>query len=156
MNKDTDTNQAPKTEMPVRAKSGRTFFDKDDDDELLKLVGEFGDSAHWSQIAHSIAGGNKFNSRQCKERYLNYLSFIQNNVPFTPAEDALLVNQVAQYGSQWPIIKNAFLNRSEESLKIRFKHIQRRNAPPLPHANHQPVVPVQAPVPVPAPTPVDI
>lgn len=116
---------APRTN-PSRHRGNKPHFSEDDDIELERLVNQFGDTCHWKQIASSLSNG-KFTGHQCRERYKIYLDPIYIEAPFTPAEDQLLINQVAVHGTRWATIMNAFQNRSAKSLKFRWITIQ--NAP---------------------------
>lgn len=110
--------------VPQQEKTKRIFFSHEDDEELLELVRLYGNTEHWKIIAKEIAGGKKFNSRQCRERYTNYLNGWNRNC-FTPQEDNLLRVQVQKYGPLWSLIKNSFVNRSAVSLKNRWAHLDR-------------------------------
>lgn len=102
----------------------KQFFSPEEDEELRRLVARIGDHDHWKQIAYEFFNG-KYNSRQCRERYRNYLDPKWSHECYTAEEDSLLTEQVALHGNRWALIRNAFNGRSEVSLKNRWAHLRR-------------------------------
>jgi hypothetical protein len=67
-------------------------------------------------------------ARQCKERWVNYLSPTLNTGEWTPEEDRLLLEKQRAYGTKWAQIAKFFPNRTDGMVKNRFNRIQRRQA----------------------------
>lgn len=103
----------------------KRFFSEEEDKKLFFLVSKFG-RTNWQEIANLL--GNGFNSRQCRERYANYLDPRWSHEPFKIEEDKLLEEMVHTYGNAWSRISHSFPDRSEVSLKNRWTLIRRRQA----------------------------
>ena len=110
-------NQPPK---PIRA---RNKFTKSEDIVLLNLVNELG-TRDWDVIASRMPNRNP---RQCRERYLNYLSPNLSHEPWTPEEDKLLEQKLKEYGAKWVSISKFFKNRTDTMLKNRWLVLSRRS-----------------------------
>lgn len=67
------------------------------------------------------------NARQCKDRYEKYLDPNINVSPFTQEEDKKLLSLRELYGPKWILISKHFNNRSDNSLKSRYKLLMRQN-----------------------------
>jgi hypothetical protein len=97
-------------------------FTQEDDDRLRRLVAALG-PVDWNAIADEMAGKNP---RQCRERWINYLSPALNTAAWTPAEDALLMHKYRDFGGKWVQISKCFPNRTDCMIKNRFNKLQRR------------------------------
>lgn len=106
------------------SKQKRKFFSTEEDLKLVSLVNQYGKTNKWNEIAQML--GNGFNSRQCRERYQNYLNPELNNGPYSQEEDDLLISLVGKYGNKWSIIHSSFVGRSEVSVKNRWTHLKRK------------------------------
>jgi hypothetical protein len=93
-----------------------------EDEQLRTLVESIGTN-DWCEIAKRMVGRN---ARQCKERWMNYLSPTLNTAAWTRDEDFLLIQKYTEFGSRWTQIANFFPNRTDSMLKNRFKRLQRR------------------------------
>jgi hypothetical protein len=98
-------------------------FSPQEDGRLLRLVEEHGANC-WRLIAKRM---DNRNSRQCRERWLNYLNPALNTQPWTEAEDALLEQKYAQMGPRWVFMMRFFPNRTDAMVKNRFQILQRRS-----------------------------
>jgi hypothetical protein len=98
-------------------------FTIDEDFKLRQLVNEHGPKA-WRVIAKYLPGRN---SRQCRERWLNYLNPALNTQPWTAVEDLLLEQTHAAIGPRWVYMMNLFPNRTDGMIKNRFMVLQRKN-----------------------------
>ena len=58
--------------------------------------------------------------RQCKDRWLNYLSPSFNRNPWSTEEDELLIEKVQQLGKKWTEIERFFSGRSNNQIKNRW------------------------------------
>lgn len=101
----------------------RSKFTKDDDEKLINIVSSYG-ASDWSKI--SALMGNK-NPRQCQDRWNKYLCPNVNRSPFSIQEDQLILELFNRYGGRWVLIAKHFNNRSDVSIKSRFRVLQRRN-----------------------------
>jgi hypothetical protein len=102
----------------------RSKFESHEDDLLTDAVRMYGTS-NWSIVAMALPGRN---SRQCRDRWNNYLRPNLKTNEWTPEEEAQLVERVQAMGSRWERIATFFRGRSKNSLRSRFMTIQRRNA----------------------------
>ncbi|KAH0786342.1 Myb-like DNA-binding domain containing protein [Histomonas meleagridis] len=97
-------------------------FSHEEDYRLSQLVEEYGNS-DWLLIASMM---EKRNSRQCRERWINYLSPDINTSKWTPEEDELLMEKYKEIGSKWVQISKFLEGRTEIMVKNRFQVLQRR------------------------------
>jgi hypothetical protein len=110
-------------------------FTSEEDILLQKLVFQFGENA-WPQVAQHMRNRN---SRQCKERWNNYLSPHISTAPWTPEEDVLLQQKIRELGQKWVQIATFFPTRTDVNAKNRFNLLSRRSKratrPPRPPAD---------------------
>lgn len=99
----------------------RSQFSQEEDEKLTNLVNQYGDD-NWEDIASLMKNRN---IRQCKERWLNYLSPNVKNCPWTQEEDDLLEKLYLQYGPKWVKISQMIEGRTDINIKNRFLLIQR-------------------------------
>jgi hypothetical protein len=97
-------------------------FTQEDDNRLRRLVKALG-TVDWNAIADRMGGKNP---RQCRERWINYLSPALNTAAWTLAEDALLMQKYLDFGGKWVQISKCFPNRTDCMIKNRFNKLQRR------------------------------
>ena len=87
-----------------------------DEDNLLKaLVAERGQK-QWQEIANEInknLGNSKRQGKQCRERWINFLSPDIRREPWTPNEDLLLLDTHQKIGNQWAQIAKEIRGRTE-------------------------------------------
>jgi hypothetical protein len=106
----------------IRPRCHKSHFSPAEDDTLRALVLAHG-TGSWDFIA-TLMGTR--NSRQCRERWKNYLNPDLRSDPWTLEEDQLLVDRYAQFGSKWNIIARFFRNRSENSIRNRWEMMLRQ------------------------------
>ena len=99
-------------------KKRRCRFTPEEDEKLKALVEMYGKN-NWSIIASFMDGRQ---SRQCKERYLNYLvpGFFKGQ--WTNEEDDLLGKLYIENGPKWTFLQKYFPERNANSLKNRWKY----------------------------------
>ena len=97
-------------------KSLRQKFSADEDKRKVELVSVYGNHS-WKKIATLMEGRN---TRQCRERYINYLSPNLINGPWTSQEDRFLIDKVKQFGQSWSKIVKYFPTRSDVNIKNRY------------------------------------
>lgn len=105
-----------------RVKHTRSKFTITEDESLRRLVDKFGEGS-WDDISANMPGRNQ---RQCHDRWIYYLSPRVNTDPWTPEEDALLIQRQQEIGSHWVRIAATFPGRTDTSIKNRWNIIKRR------------------------------
>jgi hypothetical protein len=109
--------QAPDAQQP---QTSRRKFTPEEDLKLRSLVESLGTKS-WEEIAKFIPDRS---ARQCRDRYKNYLldSLITN--PWTPEEDATVIEKFHQIGPKWVEIGKLLSGRSGNNVKNRWhKHL---------------------------------
>lgn len=102
-------------------KSLKTKFTPEEDLKLMNII-SLGFARNWNQVA--LFMGTR-NPRQCRERWNNYLNPNIRNDPWSPMEDALLIQKYKEYGSKWRKISKFFHNRSDNALRNRMQLLER-------------------------------
>jgi hypothetical protein len=97
---------------------------------LLKLVAQFGPkwpeiTEHWS-IESAAAGRANRTSKQIRERWSNKLDPSLSREPWSAAEDKILVDLHTQFGNSWSCVAKYLPGRVPDSVKTRFKTLNRR------------------------------
>jgi hypothetical protein len=59
-------------------------------------------------------------SKNCRDRYQNYLDPKIMNKPFSLEDEELLIELVAKYGKKWKTIASQMNNRSADSVKNKW------------------------------------
>lgn len=106
----------------IKKKHPRNPFTKEEDNLLKKMVEKYGDG-NWEFISKKIPHRN---SRQCRDRWFNYLSPKIINIPWTKEEDDLLVKKYEELGPFWKKIATFFPNRTDINIKSRWNLRERR------------------------------
>jgi hypothetical protein len=109
----------------------RQMFSTEEDEVLRQLVAQFGEH-DWKAIASKMPNRT---TRQCRERYKNYLSPALTNQPYSTAEDDLLREKVAEIGPKWATISGFFKGRSDVALKNRWAALNARSTRSPPPAD---------------------
>ena len=112
---DEDTYYKGTKQLPHKKSSSRQKFTAEEDQLLEKLVDELGTHA-WKKVSARMKTRS---TRQCRERYNNYLAPNVTNGPWTAAEDALLEQKVQEMGQKWSKIAAFFEGRSDVNIKNR-------------------------------------
>lgn len=71
----------------------------------------------WIAVAEQLPGRT---ARQCRDRWVNYLSPSNKNGPWSHEEDQLLAEKYLEHGPQWTTIAKFFDGRSENNVKNRW------------------------------------
>ena len=102
----------------------RSAFTPEEDDRLKELVEKHGEN-NWFHIASKMP---KRDTRQCRERWFNYLSPRVINGVWTKEEEELLAEKVAIYGRKWKTMEPFFPGRTDINIKNRWNFLQKRKA----------------------------
>jgi hypothetical protein len=94
-------------------------FKASEDDQLSELVAEWGTRA-WRMIAAAMPGRT---ARQCRDRWNHYLSSQNWLLPWTPEEDAKLIDMIGKVGLRWTRLASFFPNRTDLSVKRRWLYL---------------------------------
>lgn len=101
----------------------RMKFSKEEDILLVEQVNKYG-PRKWNIIAQALPGRT---SRQCRDRYMNYLEAGLTNEPWSSEDDRLLEHLFTVYGTKWSLISKHFNGRSSNNIKNRwYTHLQKR------------------------------
>jgi hypothetical protein len=100
----------------------KSKFSADEDALLVSLVHQFGTEC-WAKVAKLIDGRN---ARQCRDRWLNYLSPEVSLAPWTMDEEVMLMRTFIEFGPRWRVIASFFITRSDVNIKNHWQLMQRR------------------------------
>ena len=104
----------------------KKHFTHEEDERLKYLVQQFGDK-NWGMVASYMPGRQP---RQCRERYIGYLSPFIHTKPWTQAEDYLLLQKLLEIGPKWMKMVPFFDGRSDSNIKNRWhRHLKKRVSP---------------------------
>lgn len=110
-----------KKEEKIEKKTHQMF--SQDEDQLLKnIVAIFGPK-NWRLIASMVP--NK-TSRQCRDRYMNYLAPGLVHSDWSIEEDNLLIEKYNEFGSCWTKIQQYFPCRTANAIKNRYNYTIRK------------------------------
>jgi hypothetical protein len=90
----------------------------EEDRTLIYLVSQ--GHKNWGQVAHHMPGRT---SKQCRERWNNYLDPTLVHTHFTAEEDITLVQLQKTLGNKWAAIAKLMPGRTENAVKLRFNAI---------------------------------
>jgi hypothetical protein len=102
----------------------RTGWTLAEDAQLRQLVEEFG-TDDWDNVAYRML---RKNTRQCRERWMNYLNPSINRGLWSREEDNLLIQKVGQYGHKWAEIAKFFHGRTRRNVQDHWIAMKAREA----------------------------
>ena len=108
--------------MSSKKKMVHKRFTEEEDNKLRDLVEKYGEN-QWLMISSCMGTRN---SRQCRDRWCQYLSPKSNLAPWTPEEEDLLMKLAEQYKGKWLEIMKMFPGRSYNQIKNKWKTLERR------------------------------
>ena len=97
-------------------------FTKEEDEKLKELVLKYGEQ-NWLIVSSRM---HTRNSRQCKDRWFQYLSPNANLVPWTLEEEIYLKCLVVELNGRWSEIAKRFPGRSDSQVRNKWRTLQRR------------------------------
>jgi hypothetical protein len=104
-------------------KQARKMFSAQDDDELSSLVRSLAEE-NWAYVAQNMT--HSFTSRQCRERWKNYLDPRLQHASWTDADDARLLDDHARLGTRWTVIAAGFPGRPGNAVRNRIFMLLRK------------------------------
>lgn len=96
----------------------RKKFSQEEDELLKKIVSKSGPK-NWKSIASLMTNRT---SRQCRDRYHNYLAPGFNRSDWNEEEDKLLADKYLEFGPKWTSLKIFFNNRTANDIKNRYNY----------------------------------
>lgn len=106
-----------------KSTSTRRPFTVEEDAKLLDIMIKL-QFVNWEQVSAHLPGRT---SRQCRERWVNYLNPSIRTDPWNEEEDTLLLQKVNELGRCWSNIGKFFNGRSENDVKNRwYSHLKYR------------------------------
>jgi hypothetical protein len=104
---------------PEESRVRRLRFKASEDEHLTEVVLRLG-TRSWSAIAAEMPGRS---ARQCRERWMHYLSNGQQDLPWSEAEDSLLLAKIETIGLRWTELARHLVGRTDFEVKRRWTHI---------------------------------
>eukprot|EP00301_Raphidiophrys_heterophryoidea_P016665 c2627_g1_i1.p1 GENE.c2627_g1_i1~~c2627_g1_i1.p1 ORF type:complete len:307 (+),score=55.75 c2627_g1_i1:275-1195(+) len=100
-----------------------------EEDKLLKqTIGELGEG-NWDLLAAHVPNRT---GKQCRERWLNYLSSEVTKEMWTHEEDNKLIQLVTERGARWSKISRQLPGRTDGAIKNRYVNLVRHQLAPKP------------------------
>ena len=91
---------------------------------MLKAI-VFKGFEHWGKVADQMPGRT---SKQCRERWANYLDPSLLKTAFTQAEDDAVMRLQSEFGNKWAYIARLIPGRTENSVKLRYHSLVKQFA----------------------------
>lgn len=104
-------------------KKTRIKFSQEEDEKLTILVSEYGE-CNWGLISEKM---KKRSSRQCRDRWVHYLSHKEESKEWSAEEDDLLLMYYRELGCKWKLISEILTGKTPVSVRNRCCKLLRRN-----------------------------
>ena len=108
--------------LTAKVNKPKNKFTKEEDQLLSEAVQKFGPRG-WKKIAGFVPGRT---ARQCRERWINYLSPEVKTGDWKDEEEELLKSLIKKHGLCWSKIALEFPNRTDVCLKNHWVNICRK------------------------------
>ncbi|RCV31336.1 hypothetical protein SEVIR_6G174600v4 [Setaria viridis] len=108
-----------------KADCKKTPWSAEEDEALRAAVREHG-RQNWAAIAGAVAGRG---AKSCRLRWCQHLAPELDSRPFTPEEDARIVEQQRVHGNKWATIARYLHGRSDNAVKNRWNSALRKMQP---------------------------
>jgi len=113
--------------LNIKGKPGRKAnFTPEEDAQLEELIEQYGESK-WSLIASIM---KKWNRKQLRERYINFIKGRSTSANFTPTEDGMILEHIKKHGHTWKHLVTKLPGRSPIAVKNRYYKVLLKNIPP--------------------------
>ncbi|PAN35631.1 hypothetical protein PAHAL_6G222900 [Panicum hallii] len=106
-----------------KADCRKTPWTAEEDEALRRAVREHG-RRNWAAIAGAVAGGR--GAKSCRLRWCQHLAPELDSRPFTPEEDARIIEQQRVHGNKWATIARYLHGRSDNAVKNRWNSALRK------------------------------
>ena len=106
-----------------KADCRKTPWTAEEDEALRRAVREHG-RRNWAAIAGAVAGGR--GAKSCRLRWCQHLAPELDCRPFTPEEDARIVEKQRVHGNKWATIARYLHGRSDNAVKNRWNSALRK------------------------------
>lgn len=114
--------------LAKKGKPGRKAnFTPEEDTQLAELVKTHGETK-WSFIASIM---KKWNRKQLRERYINFIKGKSSAVNFSPTEDAIILEHIKNHGHTWKNLASKLPGRSPIAIKNRYYKVFLKKTPEL-------------------------
>jgi hypothetical protein len=87
----------------------------DEDRQLIEIMAE--NFKSWGKVSELMPGRT---SKQCRERWNNYLRPDVVHSVFSEREDGIILSMQEELGNKWALIARALPGRTENAVKVRF------------------------------------
>jgi hypothetical protein len=104
-----------------RRRAPHRHFTPDEDSRLREFAPMYDEN--WDLIALAMRGPT---ARQCRERWVHYISPSVSTSPWTAEDDAVIEEKVQKYGRHWKFLEKYLTGRKDNQIKNRYKVILRR------------------------------
>ncbi|KAL6645948.1 hypothetical protein ACP70R_017556 [Stipagrostis hirtigluma subsp. patula] len=108
-----------------KAECRKTPWTAEEDEALRREVRAHG-GQNWAAIAAALPGRG---AKSCRLRWCQHLAPELDSRPFTPEEDALIVEQHRAHGNKWATIARYLRGRSDNAVKNRWNSALRKMQP---------------------------
>lgn len=107
----------------TKSRAARQPFTSEEDRRLIEIMSKV-ETMKWSQVSSMLGGGK--NARQCRDRWVNYLSPNIKKEDWTEEEDFVIIQSYQNFGSKWAKIATFLHGRSENHIKNRWHSFLKR------------------------------
>lgn len=104
------------TYLVKKGNNKKSRFTAEEDNLIVRLL-KSRINISWKEIASYLPGRT---ANQCRDRFNQYLYKQTNNGPFTPEEDAIIVEKYKIYGPKWVKISQFLQDRTGNKIRNRW------------------------------------